>query len=98
MLSLELFHSVASKLYDALCLWIAWHLHEAQGSFCHCGDGSGEDWICYIVEFLVKITRLNASALCSLSPALLPALISCSACCSSSFILILWGVLGQIVF
>jgi hypothetical protein len=59
--------------------------------------GVFKDWICYPVEFLVKITRVNTSALHNWSPALLPALISCSTGCSSSFILILWGVLGQII-
>jgi len=86
---------MASKLYDVLSLWIAWHLHEAQGSFCHCSDGSSEDWIRDVVEFLVKISRLNASALGSSGPALSPALISCSASYSSSFIFILRGRLGS---
>jgi hypothetical protein len=70
VLSLELFHCVASKLYDALFLWIAWHLHEAQGSFYHCGDGSGEDWICYIVKLLVDITWVDASTFRSVGPVL----------------------------
>ena len=64
-----MFHSVASKLYDALRLLIGWHLHKTQGSFCHCSDGSGEDWVCNIVEFLVKITQVNAS---TLGPCALP--------------------------
>ena len=80
-MSLELFHSMASKMYDVLCLRILWHLHEAQGSFCHYGDGSSEDWVCDIVEFLVKITRVDASALGSSGPAFSSALVSCSVVC-----------------
>ena len=94
---LELFHSVSSKLYDALRLWVLWHLHEAQGSFCHRGDGSGKDRVCNIVELLVKITWLDSSMLSNSRPALSPALISCSAGYSSSFIFVLGGVLGQII-
>ena len=88
---------MASKLYDALHLWVLWHLHEAQGSFCHYGDGSSEDWVCDIVEFLVKITRADASALSSSGPALSPTLISCYAGCLSSFVFVLQSVLSQII-
>ena len=88
---------MASKLYDALHLWVLWHLHEAQGSFGHCGDGGGEDWVCNVVELLVKVTQANASMLGSLGPALSPALISCSVGCSSSFVFVLRGVLDQII-
>ena len=97
ILPLELLDGMASKLYDALYLRIAWHLQKAQGSLCHCSDRSGEDWVCNVVEFLVKITRVDASALGSSGPALSPTLISCSTSYSSSFIFILWGVLGQII-
>ena len=94
VLPLELFHNMASELDDALCLRILWHLHETQGSFCHHGDRSSEYWIRDIIELLVKITWLDSSMLGSSSPALSPALISCSAGCSSSFVLVLgasWG-------
>ena len=87
---------MASELDDALCLWILRHLHEAQGSFCHRGDWGGEDWVCNIVELLIKISRVDASALGNSGPTLSPALISCSAGCLSSFIFVLRGVLGQI--
>ena len=94
---LELFDSMESEFYYVLCLWIAWQLHEVHGSFCHCCDGGIEDWICCVVKFPVKITRVNASAFHSSSPTLFRVLIPCSAGCSSSFILILRGVCSQIV-
>jgi hypothetical protein len=97
ILPFEFFHSMASKVYDALHLRVLWHLHEAQSYFCHRGDGSGENWIRNIVELLVGIARGKASALNSLGPVLSLALISCSASCASSFIFILQGVLGQII-
>ena len=82
---------------DALHLLVLWHLHETQSCFCHCGDGSGEDWIRDIVEFIVEVARGKASSFGSLNPALPFTLISCPASCASSFIFILWSVLGQIV-
>ena len=97
VLHLELFHNVTSKLYDALRLWVLWHLHEAQGSFNHRGYWGGEHWVCNIVELLVKVAWANASALGNSGPVFSPALISCSVGYSSSFIFVLWGVLGQII-
>jgi len=94
---LELLYNVASKLYDALCLRVLWHLHEAQGSFCHYGDGSGKYWVRSVVEFLVKNTRVDASALGSSSSALSPTLISCYAGCLSSFVFVLQSILSQII-
>ena len=94
VLPLELFHGMASELDDALCLRILWHLHETQGSFCHRGDRSSEYWIRDVIEVVVKITWLDSSMLSNSRPALSPALISCSAGCSSSFALVLGGVLG----
>ena len=96
VLPLELFHSMVSELDDALCLRISWHLHEAQGSFCHRGDRSSEYWIRDVIGVVVKITWLDSSTLSNSRPALSPALISCSAGCLSSFIFVLRGVLGQI--
>jgi hypothetical protein len=64
---------------------------------CHRGDWGGEDWVRSVVEFLVKIAWVDASALGSSGRALSPALISCSAGCASSFVFILQGVLGQII-
>ena len=95
ILPFELFHSMESKVYDALHLRVLWHLHEAQSCFCHRGDEGGEDWIRRIVEILVEIAWEKTGALSSSGPAL--ALISCSAGCVSGFIFILRGVLGQII-
>ena len=97
ILPFELFHSMVSKVYDALHLRVLWHLHEAQSCFCHRGDGSGENWIRSIVELLVEIVWVKAGALGSPGPALSLALISCFAGCASSFIFILRGILGQII-
>jgi hypothetical protein len=88
---------MAGKVYDTLHLRILWHLHEAQGCFCHRGDTSGENWIRSIVELLVEIERGKASALSSSGPALTFAFISCPAGCASNFIFILRGILGQII-
>jgi hypothetical protein len=97
ILPLELFHSMASKLYDALCLFVLWHLHEVQGSFSHRSNWGREDWIRRVVELLVEITQWDAGALGGSGPALSPALISRSTFCASSFNFILWGVLGQVI-
>ena len=98
ILPLELLDSMSCEVYDALHLRVLWHLHEAQGCFCHRGDGSSEDWVCGIVEFMVEIARGKASALSSSGLAFSFALVSCPVSCASSFILILWGILDQIVF
>jgi len=97
ILPFELFHSMASKVYDALHLRVLWHLHEAQSCFCHRGDGSGENWIRNIVELLVEIARREAGTLGGSGLALSPALISLSIGCASSLIFILQGILGQII-
>ena len=97
ILPFELFHSMESKVYDALHLRVLWHLHEAQGSFCHHGDGSGKYWVRSVVEFLVKNTQVDASALGSSSSALSPILISCYAGCLSSFVFVLQSILSQII-
>ena len=98
VLSLELFNSVLGKVDDTFHLRVLRHLHESQGCFCHRGDKSSEDWIRDVVEFVVEVARGEASSLSSSSSAFSISLISCPASCASSFILILWGVLGQIVF
>ena len=88
---------MSGEVYDVLHLWFLWHLHEAQGCFCHHDDRSSEDWIRGIIEFIVQIVRGKASALSSSGPAFSFSLISCPASYASSFILILRGVLGQFV-
>ena len=98
VLSLELFNSIFGKVYDTFHLWVLRHLHEPQGCFCHHGDWGSEDWICNVVEFVVEIVRGKVSSLDSSNPAFSFTLISCPVSCASSFILILWSVLGQIVF
>ena len=97
-LSLELFDGIFGEVYDALHLRVLRHLHESQGCFCHHGDTSSEDWIRDVVEFVIEVARGKASTLSSSSPVLSFTLISCPTSCASSFILILWSVLGQIVF
>ena len=57
VLPLKLFDNMASKVDDALHLRVLWHLPETQSCFCHCGDGSIEDWIRGIVEFIVEVAR-----------------------------------------
>ena len=89
---------IFGEVYDALHLWVLRHLHESQGCFCHHGDTSSEDWIRDVVEFVVKVARGKASTFSSSNPTFSFALISRPASCASSFVLILWGVLGQIVF
>ena len=54
---------------------------------CPCGDWSSGDWIRDVVEFVVEVARGKESSFGSLNPA----------SCASSFIFILWSVLGQIV-
>jgi hypothetical protein len=97
ILPFELFHSMASKVYDALHLRALWHLHEAQVSFYHRSDGSGEYWVRSVVELLIEVTRGNTSAMSSSCLVFSPALISRYASCASSFIFILQGILGQII-
>ena len=98
VLSLELFNSVLSKVYDLFHLQVLRHLHEPQGCFCHCGNWGSEDWIRDIVGLVVEVMRGKASSLSSLDPTFSFTLISCPASCASSFIFILWSVLGQVVF
>jgi hypothetical protein len=98
VLSLELFNNIFGKVYDMFHLRVLSHLHEPQGCFCHRGDWGSEDWICDVVEFVVEIARGEASSLGSSNHAFSFTLISCPTSCASSFILILWSVLGQIVF
>ena len=98
VLPLELLDSMFGEVYDVLHLRVLWHMHESPGCFCHCGDRSSEDWICDVVEFIVEIAWGKTIALSSSGPAFSFALISCPANYASSFVLILWGVLGQIVF
>ena len=86
-----------SEVYDTLHLRVLWHLYESQGCFYHRGDRSSEDWICGVIEFIVEIAQGKVNTLGSSGPAFSPALISCSACCLSSFIFVLWGILGQII-
>ena len=95
-MSLELLDSMFGEVYDALHLRVLWHLHEAQSCFCHRGDGSSEDWVRDIVEFMVEIARGKASALGSSGPAFSFALVSCPASCASSFILFLRSVLVRL--
>ena len=97
ILPFELFHSMVSKVYDALHLRVLWDLHEAQSCFCHRRDGSGENWIRSIAELLVEIAWWKASTLNSSGPALPLVLVSCSAGYAGDFIFILRGVLGQII-
>ena len=97
VLFLELFNSILGKMYDSFHLRVSRHLHEPQGCFCHRGDWGSEDWIRDIVEFIVEVARGEARSLSSSNPAFSFSLISCPASCASSFILILWGVLGQII-
>ena len=98
VLYLELSNNIFGEVYDTFHLQVLRHLHESQGCFCHRGDWSSEDWIRDIVEFVVKIAWGETSALSSSGLAFSFALIACPASCASSFILILRGVLGQIVF
>ena len=97
VLSLELFNSIFGKVYDTFHLRVLRHLHEPRGCFCHHGDLGSEDWIRDVVELIVEIARGKASSLSSSNHAFSFALISCPASCASSFVLILWSVLGQIV-
>ena len=97
-MSLKLFDDVLGKVYDTLHLQVLRHLHESQDCFYHRGDWGSEDWIRDVVEFIVEVARGKASTLSGSNPAFSFALISCPASCASSFVLILWGVLGQIVF
>ena len=97
VLSLELFNNVFGKVYDTFHLRVLRHLHEPQGCFCHRGDWGSKDRIRDIVEFIVEVARGKASSLSSLNPALHFTLISGHASCASSFIFVLWSVLGQIV-
>ena len=98
VLSLELFNSVFGKVYDTFHLRVLRHLHEPQGCFCHRGDWGSKDWVCNIVEFVVEVMRRKASSLGRSDPAFSFTLISCLASYASSFIFILWSVLGQVVF
>ena len=93
---LELLDRMFSEVYDALNPRVLWHLHEAHNCFCHRGDGSSEDWVRGIVEFMVEIARGKANALDSSGPAFSFALVSCPASCASSFILILRSVLVRL--
>ena len=97
VLSRELFNSILGKVYDTFHLRVLRHLHEPQGCFCHRGDWGSENWVRDVVEFVVEVTRGKASSFGSLNCALPFTLISCPASCVSSFIFILWIVLGQIV-
>src|SRR6185312_3247176 len=98
ILSLKLFNSVLGKVYDTFHLRVLRHLHEPQGCFCHRGDWGSEDWIRDVVELVVEVAQGKASSLISSNLAFSFMLISCPASCASSFILILWSVLGQIIF
>ena len=97
VLSLELFNSIFGEVYDVLHLRVLRHLHEPQGCFCRRGDWGSENWVCDVVEFVVEVTREKASSIGVLNPAFSFTLIFCSASCASSFIFILWNVLGQVV-
>ena len=98
VLSLELFNSVLGKVYDTFHLQVLRHLHEPQGCFCHRGDWGSENWVRDVVEFVVEVTREKASSFGVLNPAFSFTLIFCPTSCASSFIFILWSVLGQVVF
>ena len=95
--SLELFNSILGKVYDTLYLRVLRHLHEPQGYFCHRGEWDSENWIRDIVEIVIEVAWGKASSFDSLNPVLPITLISCPASCVSSFIFILWIVLGQII-
>ena len=97
ILSLELLNSIFGKVYDTFHLWVLRHLHEPQGCFCDRGDWDSEDWIRDIVEFVVEVMREKVSSFGILNPAFSFTLIFCPASCASSFIFILWSVLGQVV-
>ena len=98
VLSLELFNSIFGEVYDTFHLRVLRHLHESQGCFCHRGDWSSEDWIRDVVEFVVEVARGKAIMLSSSSPTFSFSLIPYPTSYASSFILILWSVLCQIVF
>ena len=93
-----LFDSIFGEVYDTFHLRVLRHLHESQGCFCHRSDRSSEDWIHDVVEFVVEVARGKTSTLSSSSPAFSFTFVSCPESYASSFIFILWGVLGQIVF
>ena len=97
-MSLELFNSDLSEVYDTLHLRVLRHLHEPQGCFCHRGDWGSENWVRDIVDFVIEVARGKTSSFGSLKPALPFTLISCPASCASSFIFVLWSILGQIVY
>jgi hypothetical protein len=88
---------MATKVNDALHLQVLWHLHEAQGYFCHRDNRSSEDWIRGIVEFIIEVAWGMASMLSSSGPAFSFTLIPYPTSCASSFILILRSILNQIV-
>ena len=93
----ELFNSVFGEIYDLFQLGILRHRHESQGCFCHCGDWCSDDGIRSIVEFVVEVVWRRIGTFGRTGPAHFFALIPFPTGCTSNFVFISWGVLGQIV-
>ena len=94
---LKLCNDIVSLLNYVICLRVPWHLHEADGGFSHCGNGSVEDGICSVVEILIQLTWVDMRAISGLNSALGPSFILPSLCHSPDLIFILGSVYCEIV-